>query len=465
MNISAQHSVRQDMDLKSLRDKRVLVAGLARTGQACLDFLLRQGAVITAADIKPPEAFPGLVEKASRHDIRLELGRHRTDIFLEQDLIVVSPGVPLSIEPLEKAINKGIPVISEVELAWHFITKPIVGITGSNGKTTTCALIGEIIRQAGHRPFVGGNIGNPLINVAAADDEFDFIVAELSSFQLEAIYAFRPHVALFLNISEDHLDRYSSFKEYQDAKWRLFINQGPEDFAVLNARDSLIMERQGNIRSRKLLFGVEEINKNCACMQEEELFINLEEISFTLDTSRAVIKGRHNMENIMAASLAAAALKIDPAAIQAAVESFKGVVHRLEFVRKVKGVDFYNDSKATNVGAAEKSLQSFDRPVVLIAGGRDKGGSYDPLKDLISEKVRAVVLIGEATSILEREFRGLTDIRKAPDMPAAADLAFSLAKPGDVVLLAPACSSFDMFSDYEERGRAFKEAAARLKEE
>jgi len=447
------------MDLKG---KKILVVGLARTGIATARFLKAKGSLMTATEVKPKEEMKEAVEELKGMDIASEWGGHQTETFLKQDMIVVSPGVDLSIEPIQRAIQQGVRVISEIELAYHFIRVPIIAVTGTNGKTTTTLLIGEMLKEDGRKVGVGGNVGEPLILFADGEGRWEVLVVEISSFQLEAIEDFRPRISVLLNITEDHLDRYSSYGGYIEAKVRIFANQNSGDLAVLNGDDPIVMQFGERVKARKVLFSLKG-------KLDEGAFSNGQTISLRrggreekYSLAKTSLKGIHNVENMMAALTAARIFGCSKKAIQGVINRFEGLEHRLEFVREIGGVRFYNDSKGTNVGSVVKSLQSFSEPVILIAGGKDKNGDLSPLEELIRKRVKHLILIGEAKERMNRELGGLTDTIMAKTVEEAVLLAHRKAKAGEVVLLSPACSSFDMFKDYKERGKVFKEAVKHL---
>ena len=450
------------MDLKG---KKVLVVGLARTGVGAVRFLVAKGARVKVTEIKKAGELKAVLEALRGLPVEWELGGHTLLSFLDAELIVVSPGVPLSIPALAKAREKGTPVVSEVELAFWFLHRSLVAITGTNGKTTTTTLIGEMLRASGKPAFVGGNIGNPLINFAAGPQEEEWGVVELSSYQLEGIRKFRPAVSVLLNITEDHLDRYPSFQAYGEAKGRIFANQGKEDHAVLNADDPLAFAYAHRIEPQILLFSRERsVPAGCSLDGGAILFQGADGQKERFRLERLKIRGAHNLENLMAAIAASKACGCPREPLQEVIENFEGLEHRLEWVRDLDGVTFFNDSKGTNVGSVVKSLISFEEPVLLIAGGRDKEGDYGPLKELIAERVKGMALIGEAKERIFRALGTLTETVKLGSLEEAVEWAWSRARPGDVVLLSPACSSFDMFENYQERGKRFKEIVRGLKE-
>jgi UDP-N-acetylmuramoylalanine--D-glutamate ligase len=445
-----------------LEGKKVLVVGLARTGIGVVRFLTEKRARVVGTDIRSADELRPYLSKIRGLNVGTELGEHRIGTFLRSDLIVVSPGVPLSIEPIAAARENGIDVISEIELACRFIRDPIIGVTGTNGKTTTSILLGNVLKVSGKEVFVGGNVGNPLIDCAGLG-KHDYVVAEISSFQLEGIHEFRPHIALMLNITEDHLDRYPHYEAYVRAKFRLFLNQRTSDFAVLNADDSTINAMSSEIKARKSYFSLTSPLKAGAFFDRNSLiYRNSRGKVEPFKLARVPLKGIHNIENMLSVVVTAKICSCTKEAIQTALESFKGLPHRLEFVRELDGVSFYNDSKGTNVGSVVKSLRSFQEPIILIAGGKDKGGTYGPLRGIVKEKVKQLILIGEARRRMAKVFGRLVSTAEADTLEEAVHRAFDESKRGDVVLLSPACSSFDMFRDYEERGNLFKEIVNQL---
>jgi len=441
--------------------KNILVVGLARTGVAVARFLARNGAKVAVTDLRDETALAGPLGELAGLPVQYVLGRHDEADFAAADMVVVSPGVPQESHYLQAARKAGREVITEIELASRFVTAPMVAITGTNGKTTTTTLTGEIFSACGYRTFVGGNIGNPLVELVEGGEPVERVVVEISSFQLEWISSFRPRVAVLLNITEDHLDRYATFQEYIDAKVRIFENQDASDFAVLNVDDPIVAAIGGRIAAT--VFPMSQ-QRDLA----EGIFHRDGVITFRhhgrverFTTGRFRITGVHNIENIMASLASTLLLGCDAKRALAAVEGFGGLPHRMELVRELAGVRYYEDSKATNVGSVEKALASFTS-ITLIAGGKDKGGSYGPLVPLVKERVRHMILIGEARERMARELGSFTDTRMATTLEEAVQLAASLTKPGGVVLFSPACSSFDMFRDYEERALRFRAAVNAL---
>jgi len=466
-----QHSktpiLQHSMQIRSMTfyGKHILVVGLGKSGLSVVRWLVKQGARVAVSDIKAErEIDPRVLREITELGVELEAGGHREETFLRADEIIVSPGVPPETGPLEAARGKGIPVSGEMELACRLMDTPMVGITGTNGKSTVTALVGAMLEKAGLRAFVGGNIGTPLIDYASGEEKADYAVVEVSSFQLDTMKNFHPQVAVLLNISPDHLDRYADYDAYVKSKLSIFRNQGAGDRAVLNDDDPVLAGFTPGQGVTVLRYGSEKRENRHAWLQGKGIGVSCpgkEVQEFSLEGCS--LKGEHNLGNIMAAALSALALDVRPGAIQQALDTFRGLPHRLEFVGRIRDVDFYDDSKATNVDAAMRSVVSFDVPVVLIGGGRDKGGDYSPLVRAAEERVRKVVLVGESKFLMAKAFEGIVPYTMAGDMEEAVALAFSSAEPKDVVLLAPACSSFDMFTDYAHRGRVFKEAVERLR--
>jgi UDP-N-acetylmuramoylalanine--D-glutamate ligase len=441
-----------------LKGKKVLVVGLARTGAATVQFLAKRGAKVKASDAKTASELAPFLETLRNFPVEVELGGHTESFFLDSDLIVMSPGVPLNLAPVAKALAKGIPMIGEVELAFRFLRRPLIAITGTNGKTTTTTLVGEMLKGGGKKVFVGGNIGNPLIGYVEGPQDEDWVVAEISSFQLERVAEFRPKISALLNLTEDHLDRYETFGDYVAAKKRIFARQKKEDYALLNADDPLVSALARGLEPQVLFFSARRaVSFGSSLAAEGIIFQGPNGTREEFDLSRIRIQGAHNLENLMAAIAVAKMCGCPREAIQKVMDEFPGIEHRLEWVRRLEGVSYFNDSKGTNVGSVVKSLQSFEEPVILIAGGKDKGGDYGPLKDQIAGRVKGLALIGEAKERMFSALGGLTESAKLGSLEEAVRWAKSKARPGEVVLLSPACSSYDMFANYQERGKRFKE--------
>jgi len=436
-----------------IKGKKVLVLGLARTGRECARFLAQRGASVQVTDVRSEEELKQEMETLAALPIRYFLGGEDPDWLEGVDIIVPSPGVPAENVLLKEGSRRGIKILSEIEFACRFLRAPLVAITGTNGKSTTTTLVGEMLKASGGKVFVGGNIGTPLIGFVGGDWEWG--VVEVSSFQLEWIEEFRPRISVLLNLTEDHLDRYPNFRAYCQAKQRIFEAQAENDIAILSRDDRLVWEMRKRIRARVVSFGFSEVDDGVFVAAREMIWRDgSREEKFPL--SRVKIQGVHNVENMMAAIAAAKSAGVSASAIQKVLEEFPGLEHRLEFVREKDGVRYYNDSKGTNVGAVVKSLASFSGPVILLAGGVDKGGDYGILRQEIRQKVRRLVLFGEAQGIIARALGDLTETVIVENLEAAVDDAFAHARAGEVVLLSPACSSFDMFRDYAERGQVFK---------
>ena len=445
-----------------LNGKRALVVGLGKSGVASALFMKSHGARVTVSDTKSGDELRNEIPVLLDHGITVETGGHGDRTFRGQDLIVVSPGVPVDAPPLVQARNLGETVIGEIELAAQFLPGPVVAITGSNGKTTTTTLTGEIMAAAGFPVLVGGNIGTPAISLAERAKPDTVIVLEVSSFQLETIQTFRPKVAVVLNVTPDHLDRHRTFEIYADAKTRIFENQQSSDFAILNADDPTCVAMAKRTRAQVFWFSRQKEVEQGAWVRDGNIVfrdargepgMSQREI---LQVSEIPLKGAHNLENVLAAVCASALMGCAPEKIRQAVHNFKAVEHRLEFVATVRGVDYYNDSKATNVDATIKALESFPSNIHLILGGKDKGSNYTVLNDLLRQRVKRVYTIGAAAGKIESQIKG-AEVVHAETLENAIRKAHAVAQPGDVVLLAPACASFDQFKSYEHRGKVFKE--------
>ena len=445
-----------------LDGKRVLVVGLARTGLVSALFSAAYGAKVTATDERPIPEVAEAAEKLRVAGVKLELGGFVPQTFLEQDLIVVSPGVPAKIEPLENARAKGIPVWSEIELAWRFLRGKLVAITGSNGKTTTTSLVAHILKTSNVPTLIGGNIGTPLLALVETSVDTSVTVAEISSFQLETIDSFRPEIGVLLNLTPDHLDRHITFEEYAGAKMRMFENQLEKDIALLNADDPEVTKRMP-AKPKIFWFSRQKRVATGAFLRDDQIIFRHEGSEVELARLADIqLRGQHNVENVLASCAAAYLAGAVPAAIAAGVKSFRGVEHRLEFVAELSGVQYYNDSKATNVDAAVKAVEAFPGPLVVILGGRDKGSPYAPLRELLHERARLALLIGESAEKIAADLGDAVAFENAGTLQQALHIAARHVQPGDTVLLAPACSSFDQFENYEHRGRAFKELVAQM---
>jgi UDP-N-acetylmuramoylalanine--D-glutamate ligase len=498
-----------------LRGKRVTVIGLARSGVGAANLLSELGASVTVTDIRDERVLAEQI-KMLAPSVKLAVGGHPDAVFSSADILVISPGVPLGIGPVIRAKAAGVPVMGELELAYRIMSEEpgvrsqesevktdsqhrsvsFLAITGSNGKSTTTTLLDLMMRKAGFRTTLGGNIGNALTEeilrmsseqLAMSNEEKteslspvvhrsspDFVVAEVSSFQLEAIEKFRPRIAAILNITPDHMDRYHSLSEYAEAKARIFENQTGEDFLVLNADDPRTLEIEKEKLKREngpaVVYFSRMKKVKGLYSYGKEVFCDLSHLKAVdpgrplIGTEKIAIKGVHNLENAMAAAAMALLAGCPAGAVIESLKEFQGLEHRLEFVRELDGVRYINDSKGTNVGAVVKSIESFREPLILIAGGRDKAGDFSELRDLVSRKVKSLVLIGEAAKKIHDALGDITETVTAGNLRDAVAVSRSMAQRGDVVLLSPACASFDMFRDFEDRGRQFKKIVMELAE-
>ena len=448
-----------------LAGKQIVVVGLARSGVAAAEFLVRRGARVVATDRRPADELQAEAVTLGEKGVRLELGGHRQETFTAADMVVVSPGVPWDLPELVAARGAGVPVMAELELGSCHIRGPVAAVTGTKGKSTTTAALGAMLAEAGRDVRVGGNIGQAVTGlVDGATDDTAFVL-EVSSFQLEGTDTFRPRVAVFLNLSADHLDRHASFEDYSAAKARIFRNQTSSDWAVVSANDR-VMALARLSRARLIPFGPSPLlEPSSAFFKAGHAVLRLdghEESLFPVSSVR--LPGSHLLLDLLAAAAAARLMGADAAAIARAAAEFRGVEHVLEHVAEIGGVAFFNDSKATNVDAARKSLEAFDRPVVAIVGGRYKGGDFGLLRPPLAARGKAVMAIGEAQGRVVEALAAVVPVVPCGTLREAVERAFAAAAPGDVVLLAPACASFDMFQDYADRGRAFKREVRALAE-
>jgi UDP-N-acetylmuramoylalanine--D-glutamate ligase len=446
-----------------LNNKRVLVVGLGKSGVASALFLKSRGARVTVSDSKPETELRDEILLLLEHGITVETGGHGDRTFRGQDLIVVSPGVAVDAPQLAQARTLGEPIIGEIELAAQFLAGPIVAITGANGKTTTTSLAGEIVAAGKFSTLVGGNIGAPAIGLVDRAGPATWTVLEVSSFQLETIVEFRPRIAVILNITPDHLDRHKTFINYVNAKARVFENQRPDDFTVLNADDPTTAALSDRTRAQLFWFSrKKEVEKGAFARGAHLYFRDGHREHEIMPLSELPLKGAHNLENVLAGVSIGMLVGCQPEQIRQAVRNFKAVEHRLEFVARVAGVDYYNDSKATNVDATIKALESFPANIHLILGGKDKGSDYTVLHDLLRQRVKRVYTIGAAAAKIESQIQGAAEIDHAETLQTAIRRASESAEPGDIILLAPACASFDQFRSYEHRGKVFKEVVHSL---
>ena len=432
-----------------------VVVGLARSGVAAARLLHSRGESVFVTDSGKPRASAEL----DALGIPWEAGQHTAAKFLQADEIVVSPGVPLTIPPLQAARAKGVPIISELELASRYLKGDIIGITGSNGKTTTTTLVGEILKAAGKTVQVGGNIGTAMCGLVDTSTPFTINVIEVSSFQLDAIVKFRPRVAALLNVTPDHLDRYADFAAYRRSKFRIFENQTDADIAVLNCDDANVYPPPEGLRARRHYFSRTDGIADGAFRFGGMLYLNGLAVMASSDVR---LRGEHNIENVLASMAITSTYGVRSSTLTSVISEFRGVEHRIEYVASVRGVTFFNDSKATNVDSAIKAVASFDHNIILILGGRDKGAPYEPLIEAMRGKVKHVLLIGEASAKIAAAMDNRFPVTQVSSLEDAVREGATIGEPGDVVLLSPACASFDMFDNYEHRGRVFKKAVQEL---
>jgi UDP-N-acetylmuramoylalanine--D-glutamate ligase len=451
--------------MMDLKNKRVLVVGLGKSGLSAAMFLRAQGARVTVSDTRSAVALAKEIPALLEAGIMVESGGHGLLTFRRQDLIVISPGVPMDTPEVKQVIAFGLPVIGELELASRYLKGQVVAITGSNGKTTTTTLVGKIFADAGVPTLVGGNIGLPVIDLVAQSTAETVSVLEVSSFQLETVEEFHPRIAVILNITPDHLDRHGSFESYVAAKERIFARQGEGDALVLNADDRVTQMCAAKAKSEVFWFSATKAVRRGAFVREGVIVWVEKEGGVTepvMPVAEIHLKGAHNVENVLAAVCAARLGKVPAESVRASVASFRAVEHRLELVRKFNEVEYYNDSKATNVDAAMKAVASFPGGIHLILGGKDKDSDYAVMADMLKERVKVVYTVGSAAEKIERQLHGVLKMVSAQTIEAAVAQAAKAAAPGDVVLLSPACSSFDQFENYEHRGRVFRQSVMEL---
>ena len=443
-----------------LKGKKVLLVGLAKTGISTIKCLAKYGADITVNDIKTEDQLEEIIAEIKDIDgIKYILGHHPENIS-DIDMVVVSPGVPLDLPFIKKVIEENKELIGEVELAYELANKPyFVGITGTNGKTTTTSLTGEIFEKAGKETYVVGNIGNPVIDAVQAANEGASFVTELSSFQLESIKDFRPNVSAVLNITEDHMNRHHTMENYIDAKARVFMNQDKENFCVLNYDDELTRALAEKCNANVVFFSRLEKLEKGVYVENGDIIIDINEKINLMKVCELSLPGGHNLENCMAAAAMAYVSGIDIEVIREVLKTFKAVEHRLEFVKEVEGVKYVNDSKGTNPDSTIKAVQAYENPIILIAGGYDKGSTYDELLETAKKNVKTLVLLGQTADKIEEAARriGFTDIHRVEDMKEAVKTCHDIAKEGDIVLLSPACASWGMYKNFEVRGKDFKD--------
>ena len=451
----------------NLKNKKVLLVGLAKTGVSTIKHLNRLGAKVVVNDIKDKDKLKDILDELSDlNNVEYILGYHPENVD-DIDMTVVSPGVPLDLSFILKLKSKNIEIIGEVELAYRLSKNPIfIGITGTNGKTTTTSLVGEIFKKASRDTYIVGNIGNPVIDTVDIANENSVLVTELSSFQLESIDTFKPHVSAILNFTEDHLNRHHTMEAYMEAKARIFENQDSKDFCVLNYDDEAVKSLSDNVKAKKIFFSRKK-SLECGIYLDEDknIIINIGEKIILLNKDELSLPGDHNLENCMAAAAIAYVSNIDIDVIRQVLKTFAGVEHRQEFVRNLNGIMFVNDSKATNPDSSIKAVQSYNRSIVLIAGGMDKQSSFDEFLDVAKEHVYALVLLGETAQKIKEcaQNKGFDNITVVKDMKEAVNASYQIAKEGDVVLLSPACASWDMYKSFEVRGIDFKDNVNNLR--
>lgn len=451
----------------NLKNKNILLVGLAKTGISTIKHLNKLGAKVVVNDIKDKDKLKGILDELSDlNNVEYILGYHPENVD-DIDMAVVSPGVPLDLPFILKLKSKNIEIIGEVELAYRLSQNPMfIGITGTNGKTTTTSLVGEIFKKANIDTYIVGNIGNPVIDTVDVANENSVLVTELSSFQLESIDTFKPHVSAILNFTEDHLNRHHTMEAYMEAKARIFKNQDEKDFCILNYDDKDIRSLSDNVKAKKIFFSRKK-SLDCGIYLDEDnnIIINIDKKIKLLNKDELSLPGNHNLENCMAAAAIAYVSNIDIDVIREVLKTFAGVEHRQEFVRNLNGIMFVNDSKATNPDSSIKAIESYNRPIVLIAGGMDKQSSFDEFLDAAKENVYALVLLGETAQKIKEcaQNKGFDNITVVKDMKEAVNASYQIAKDGDVVLLSPACASWDMYKSFEVRGIDFKDNVHNLK--
>ena len=445
------------MDVKN---KKVVILGAARSGVSAALLLKNLGSDLFVSDIANKKQKQQEIKILEKLGIPFEFGQHSNKIY-DADFVVLSPGISIAIPKIQSILKKGIPIYSEVEVASWFCKSPIIAITGSNGKTTTTTLLGKMLQSEMPEAIIAGNIGSPLSGQVLNSNKRFWASVEISSFQLETIDRFHPKVVVILNLAPNHLDWYSTFEDYVNAKLRIVKNLDPQDYLIYNNDDPLLVEKVKTQQAKKLCFSLKD-HESDAYTKNEAIFLNNNKL---IDISQVMLKGQHNQMNIMAAALAAKCANISEPSIIKILSSFTSVEHRLEHVQAINNISFINDSKATTLESLSVALQSFDTPIILIAGGKDKGSDYSRVNSLLKKKVRAVILIGSAQDKMASAWQDITDITRAISLEEAVHKAFSMAHRGDVVLLSPACSSFDMFQDFEDRGRKFKQIVNKIASE
>jgi UDP-N-acetylmuramoylalanine--D-glutamate ligase len=442
----------------NVKDKTVTILGAARSGIAAAKLLKQKQARVFVSDLAAKDQKSLEIQTLEDEKIDFEFGQH-SKIILDADFAVLSPGIPRHLPVVQNLISKKIPVYSEIEIASWFCVSPIIAITGSNGKTTTTTLIGEMLRAETPQSIVAGNIGSALSDFVLTSDENIWATVEVSSFQLETIDTFHPRVAIILNLAPNHLDWYDSFEDYVEAKLLILKNLQEEDYLIYNADDELLSEKVNHCPANKMTFSLQ--NKDASIFLDGGKLIS--DDKNLIGTNEIKLNGNHNYQNAMAAILAAKIAGIKDESISKVLKEFKGVEHRLEYVGEIEGITFMNDSKATTIESLAVALTSFETPIILIAGGKDKGSDYSKLNNLIAENVRQVILIGTAKDKMSKAWKDIVPVHLSDTLGDAVEAAFKMAVTGETVLLSPACSSFDMFNDFEDRGKQFKETVYKLK--
>jgi UDP-N-acetylmuramoylalanine--D-glutamate ligase len=446
------------------KDKKILVVGLGVSGFHAAQWLAGRNAHVVVTDNRPQsELNPDFCKKLKEKGVILETGIHKESSFLSSELIIVSPGVPNTMPEIESAVSKGIPVMGELELASILTDTPIIAVTGTNGKSTVTVMLGNLLKKAGFEFFVGGNIGTPLMAYVSSGQKAEYAVVEVSSFQLDTIERFSPFISVILNISPDHLDRYANYDSYVNSKLKIFKNQGKGQYLILNDDDDALAGINQKSGVSVLRYGFDERENINSFLNNKSIKTKINNGAIrNISVEQSKLVGKHNFSNIMAVILCGLILGIGQSIIAESINDFNGLPNRLEWIKELEGVDFFNDSKATNVDAAIKAVKSFDRQLILIAGGLHKGSDYDPLVKACIGKVKHCIFIGKAKNLMAKAFEDYVDYDFAKDMNEAVSIAFSRSNSGDVVLLSPACSSFDMYEDYADRGTAFRTAVERL---
>jgi len=442
--------------------KRIVVIGMGKTGIATALFLGKQGAKVTVTDEKPFDQWSAEFELIAKEKW-LEIGKYNADILADAGMVIPSPGVPPYNDLLVAALKKKIPVISEIELAYRFLKIPLIAVTGTNGKTTTTTLLGEILKHSGKKIFVGGNIGIPLIGYMERANKDDFVIAEISSFQLQWVDKFHPFIAILLNVTRDHFNYHGSFAEYRRIKARVFARQDKNDIAILNAADPAQKGIEENLSSKIVKFSSSDELKSGIFLKNNTIISRMpdnDEEQYPLSIIK--LPGLHNAENVMAAIIAARFCGCSPESIMASIADFRGLPHRIEFAGEKNSVKFYDDSKGTNVGSVIRALDTFAQPVILLLGGRDKDGDFETLKPLLPAKTKKVILFGEAQNRIASLIGESVPVLKKLKLGEAIEIAYKNSQPGDVILLSPGCASFDEFTDYTERGNFFKKVVRDL---